>query len=187
MSYVLYYSNYCDKCKDLLRMLGKTNLKDEIHFLNIDKRFRDNKNGMNYIILENGQSVLLPPMISRVPALMLLKEGNKVIFGNEITGMLKPQSDYYDAAATKFNGEPLAFSMNNDNVGGFGVMSDNFSFWDQSADELLAQGEGGTRQMYNYAGINFNTKIDTPSDDYVPDKVGADSLKKYEEERNKIR
>ena len=42
------------------------------------------------------------------------------------------------------------------------------------------------RQMYNYATINHNDKIETPPDDYVPDKVNEDSLKNYENDRNNI-
>ena len=91
MSSVLYYSNYCDKCKNILRIMGKSSEKDDMHFICIDKRFRNNDNGAVYVILENQQKLILPPQIQKVPALMLLKEGNKVIFGNEIVDRIKPK------------------------------------------------------------------------------------------------
>ena len=79
MSYILYYSNYCDKCKHLLNSLGKSEIKNEIHFICIDKRFRNDQNGCMYVLLENQQKIVLPPQITKVPALLLLKEGNKCI------------------------------------------------------------------------------------------------------------
>lgn len=185
MSSVLYYSNYCDKCKNILSMFSKSELKNDTHFICIDKRFRSKENGATYIILENQQKIVLPPQIQKVPAMLLLKEGNKVIFGNEITERVKGRDMNINARATGYNGEPMAFSLGNDNIGGFGVASDNFSFWDQGSDELLAKGNGGMRQLYNYATINDNGSIETPPDTWSPDKVDENSFKHMEEERNK--
>jgi len=184
MSSVLYYSNYCDKCKNILRIMGKSSEKNDMHFICIDKRFRNNDNGAFYVILENQQKLILPPQIQKVPALMLLKEGNKVIFGNEIVDRIKPKEEYSQAKATRFNGEPSAFALGNDNIGGYGVASDSFSYWDQGSDELLAQGDGGTRQMYNYAGVDHNSSMETPPDTWVPDKVGENAYEQMETQRN---
>jgi len=184
MSSVLYYSNYCEKCKNILRTIGNSDLKSEIHFICIDKRFRNEKTGAMYVILENQQQIVMPPQIQKVPALLLLREGNKVLFGNEIIDKIKPRNEIKNAQATGYNGEPMAFALGNDNSNGFGVASDNFSFWDQGSDELLAKGNGGARQMYNYASVNSNSTIDTPPDTWQPDKVEEGSLKKMEEERN---
>ncbi len=184
MSCILYYSNYCDKCKNILRLVSKSELKDDIHFICIDKRFRNPQNGGTYVILENQQKIVLPPQVQKVPAMLLLKEGNKVIFGNEITDKIQPREEYSNAKATGFNGEPMAFSLGNDNAGGFGVASDNFSYWDQGSDELMAKGNGGARQMYNYATVDHKSSIETPPDTWTPDKVGENSLKEMEEQRN---
>ena len=184
MSNILYYSNYCDKCKDILRTIGNSEIKKDIHFICIDKRFRDPQTGGIYVTLENQQKIVLPPQIQKVPAMLLLNEGNKVIFGIEIVDKIKPKNDLVDARATGFNGEPTAFSLGNDNIGGFGVASDNFSYWDQGSDELLAKGEGGARQMYNYATVNQASNIDTPADTWQPDKVNENSFKEMEDQRN---
>ena len=77
MSSVLYYSNYCDKSKNILRILGKSEQTKDMHFICIDKRFRNNENGSVYVILENQQKIVLPPQVQKVPAMLLLKEGNK--------------------------------------------------------------------------------------------------------------
>jgi len=183
MSTILYYSNYCDKCKNIIRILSKSDIKNETHFICIDKRFRD-KNGATYIILENQQKILLPPQIQKVPALLLLKQGNKVLFGKDIESMIQPKEDFRNAAATGFNGEPMAFSLGGDQAGCFGVASDSFSYWDQGSDELLAKGDGGLRQMYNYATVDFKGSIETPPDSWKPDKVGETAMKDMESQRN---
>ena len=85
-----------------------------------------------------------------------------------------------DAGTEGFFSQPMV----NDNIGGFGVASDNFSYWDQDSDELLAKGNGGTRQMYNYATVDYKTSIETPPDDWSPDKVSETSYNEMEEQRN---
>ena len=44
-------------------------------FLSIDNRVKQ-ANGATNIVLENGQQLLLPPLITKVPALLLLSKGN---------------------------------------------------------------------------------------------------------------
>ena len=41
------------------------------------------------------------------------------------------------------------------------------------------------RQLYSYATINSNDKINTPPDDYSPDTIGNVTLDKLQNERNK--
>tara|TARA_B100000035_G_scaffold314238_1_gene329965 strand:- start:4527 stop:5075 length:549 start_codon:yes stop_codon:yes gene_type:complete len=181
MSSILYYSNYCNNCKNLLSEISKSNIKKDIHFISIDKRI--NKNNSTYIILENNQELLLPHTVNAVPALLLINDNYKVLFGDSIKTYLKPINEIQNNISTNFNGEPSAFSLGD---GLTGVVSDNFSFLDQSSEDLSAKGNGGLRQMYNYATINHNDKIETPPDDYVPDKVDETSLKNYESNRNNI-
>ena len=87
--------------------------------------------------------------------------------------------------ATNNNGEPSPFSLNNDCIGGYGVASDTFSYWDQSSDDLSAKGNGGMRQLYNYATIDSNMRIEAPKEDYAPDKIGSVSLENLQQQRNK--
>jgi hypothetical protein len=86
--------------------------------------------------------------------------------------------------ATNNNGEPSPFSLNHDCIGGYGVASDTFSFWDQSSDDLSAKGNGGMRQLYNYATIDSDIRIDAPKEDYTPDKIGSVSLENLQQKRN---
>lgn len=183
MSSILYYSNYCEHSRNLLSVLTKSNLLEKTHFLCIDKRIK--KNNKTYIITENNKEILLPNNISSVPTLLLMKENFKTITGNGIIDYFKPYIVESNKKNTNNNEEPSAFTLDtfqsNSNI-----TSDNFSFLDQSSDELSTKGQGGMRQMYNYAAINFIEKIETPQDDYVPDKVSQTAVKEREEQRNNL-
>jgi hypothetical protein len=184
MSCIIYYSNHCDKSKAVLTALSKSRVQDDIHFLCIDKRVRAaNGSGAWHIVTETGEKVLLPPQVNRVPALLLLNKGHMVLYGEQILQHFQPKNVALNNEATGFNGEPNAFSLGRESMGGFGVASDNYSFLDQSADELSAKGNGGMRQLYNYATINTVDKIETPPDNYSPDKVGSVSLEQLQQKR----
>lgn len=182
MSCVLYYSNYCGYCKNILTKLSRSSIKSDIHFLCVDKRVvNDNK---TYITLENGDRVLLHPGVTKVPSLMLLYKNNEILFGEDIhkhfeykirSKEIEKQQDPRTATI-----EPESFSLT-DLMGS--VKSDNFSFIDMSAEELSAKGNGGARLMYNYSGLNDQQKIHTPEEDYKPNKVDENELKKYQEQR----
>lgn len=180
MSSILYYSNYCDNCSKLLQFVSKLESKKDMHFINIDKR-KKGQNGATYVILENGQEILLPPTITKVPALLLLNKGHHVMFGKDINQHLDSQNNHHTNEIVKMNGEPLAFSLNGDS---FGVASDNFSFLDQNPDDLSAKGNGGMRQTHHYADIEYNGSIETPPDTYTPDKIGEVSMEQLQNQRS---
>jgi hypothetical protein len=162
MSSILYYSNYCEHSKKLLQTLSKANITNDLHFICIDKRTKDN-NGKTFIILENGQNIIMPENVNRVPALLLLNQGYQVLYGESILQHFKPRQEMVVKKATQNNLEPMAFSFG---AGGFGdIVSDNYSFLDQDPDSLLANGNGGMRQMHNYVDLNFADNINTPSDE----------------------
>jgi hypothetical protein len=159
MSNILYYSKYCEVCKKYLQLLSKSDAQKDIHFICIDKRVKD-ANNKTYIILDNGQKIILPENVTKVPALLLLNQGYKVIYGEEILHFLKPRQEQEVRRATSNNMEPMAFSLGSG--GGFSsIVSDHYSFLDQGADELKADGNGGMRQMHNYVDLNtaFNGNV----------------------------
>ena len=179
MSSVLYYSKFCNHCKELITRIAKTKTKNEIHFICIDSREK-HTDGTTNIILENGQRILLPPNIKTVPAILLLHHGNRVLEGiKEILHYLKPGEETIMNQATNHNGEPQAFSFCE--MGS--SLSDNYSYLDMSAEDLSAKGNGGLRQMHSYYTINQSDSIATPPDDYEPDKVGAVDLGKLQMQR----
>ncbi len=182
MGKILYYSNYCNNCKNLLSIISRTELVKTIHFVCIDKRTQ--KNGKTYVVLESNQEVVLPDTIKSVPALLLLNDNYRVMYGDEIIQYLNPIEKTSRDVATNNQGEPECFSINGGNFGG--VVSDCYSFLDQDADELSAKGNGGLRQLHNYATLDHVDNISTPPDDYTPDKIGDINIKNLESERNNI-
>ena len=148
MSSILYYSKYCEVSKKYLQLLSKSDMQKDIHFICIDKRVKDSNN-KTYIILENGQKIILPENVTKVPALLLLNQGYQVLYGEQILQHLKPQQQQQVKQATQNNMEPMAFSL-----GGGNIVSDQYSFLDQNSDELGTTGNGGMRQMHNYVDLN---------------------------------
>jgi hypothetical protein len=155
-------------------------IKDDMHFINIDNRVRK-PTGATNIVLENGQEILLPPSVTKVPALLLLNKGHQVLFGSDINKHLEPKQALADNVATNNNGEPMAFSLNG---GAFGVVSDCYSFYDQDAHALSAKGNGGLRQQHHYATLDYNADIDTPPDTWEPDKIKPVTIEQLQKQRN---
>lgn len=159
MSSILYYSKYCEVSKKYLQLLSKTNIQKDVHFICIDKRIKDSNN-KTYIILDNGQKIILPENVSRVPALLLLNQGYNVLYGDQIIQHLKPRQEVEIKQATQNNMEPMAFSL-----GGGNIVSDQYSFLDQAPEDLEAKGNGGMRQMHNY--VDLNTAFSGQISDYI--------------------
>jgi hypothetical protein len=158
MSSILYYSKYCEVSKKYLQLLSKSNVQKDVHFICIDKRIKDSNN-KTYIILENGQKIILPENVTRVPALLLLNQSYNVLYGDQILQHLKPRQEVEVRQATQNNMEPMAFSL-----GGGDIVSDQYSFLDQAPEDLEAKGNGGMRQMHNYVDLNtaFSGQISDP-------------------------
>jgi hypothetical protein len=174
MSSILYYSKYCEVCKKYLQLLSKSNVQNNIHFICIDKRTKD-VNNKTYIILDNGQKIILPENVTKVPALLLINQGYQVLFGEQILQHLKPRQQEEVRVATSNNMEPMAFSFGNFSD----VVSDQYSFLDQAPEDLEAKGNGGMRQMHNYMDLNtaFNGQISQPeSNDHNTTIRGAHKM-----------
>ena len=185
MSSILYYSNFCDHSKKLLQTVSKTQVSKDIHFICIDKRERD-QNGKVNIILENGQKIIMPENVTKVPALLLISDGFKVLYGDNIYSHLKPKHETATRQATNNNMEPMSFSLGGS--GGFGIMSDQYSFLDQDSDALSSKGDGGLRQMHNYVTLAHSDIITTQTDDHkynqdkVPESMTIEKLQQMREQ-----
>jgi len=181
MKDLLYFSNYCENSKKLLAILSKSTISQNIDFICVDQRTR-NANGTYSIILSNGFKVDLPHTITKVPALLLPNHGYQVLFGDQIYQHLQPKEKEAMMKATRNQGEPESFSLG---AGNFGINSDSFCYLDIPSEELLAKGNGGMRQTHHYATLdqteNGGLSIETPPDDYEPDKV---SQQEYERAQN---
>ena len=180
MSSILYYSQYCESSNKILSTLSKFNIADNVHFICIDKRVQ--KNGKIYVILQNGQEMLLPENITKVPALMILNQQYRIIYGNEIINFFQGSMQTQVNQATKNNTVPASVPSNEGFLGGFsfggfggsgsGIVSDNYSFLDQDDTELKTTGNGGLRQMHNYALLDeSNVRFNTPNDESTSNKI----------------
>jgi len=164
----------------VITLVSRSNIKDEIHFICIDNRYKKT-NGSVYIKLQNGEEVLLPPTVAKVPAMLLLNRGYKVLFGDEITKHIDPQISAMKQQAVAINGEPDAFYLGNSM---YGVSSDYYSFLDQSSEDLSAKGSGGLRQQHHYASIAHVDKIETPPETYSADTIGEVTISKIQSQRD---
>ena len=79
---ILYYSNYCTNCAQMLPQISQSQVKNDIHFICIDNRIK--KDEKTYIILPNQKEIILPTTVDKVPALLLLNRGNQVLYGQNI-------------------------------------------------------------------------------------------------------
>jgi hypothetical protein len=178
MSIVIYYSNFCDPSKKLLQKVAKTKLSQEIHFICIDRRQRDSKG--NTILFVQNEQVMLPPNVTKVPALYQI-ETKQVLFGDDIYSHLLPQEVAINQVATNGNFDPDPFS-----VFGMSKLSDTYSFLDTSVEDLGAKGSGGMRQLKRFATLEDQSSIHCPKDDYSPDKVSSKTLEDYKAERDSM-
>lgn len=179
---ILYYSNYCKHSQKLLQSLSKNNLTDKVSFICIDKRVSDEKSNQVYIHLENGSKVIMPPNLYSVPALLLIKQNYRLIIGDEILSYFQPKME---SAIERGGGEPSAFHLGTGS-GGSNIVSEQFTFYNMSPDELGTKGRGGQRQLYNYVPASQDIlNINTPPDSYRPDKVSnAVTIDSLQQQRN---
>ena len=169
---ILYYSNYCKHSQKVLQFLVKGGMSDQLNFICIDKRARDAQNN-TYIILENGKRVIMPPNVHSVPALLQVKHNYKVVLGDDIIQYFQPAVANKIQNATEINGEPAGFQLQPSNQGMY-IVSEAFTPYNMSPEELSAKGKSANRSMYNYVKATDDVlSIPTPPDTYRPDKIAS--------------
>ena len=90
------------------KFINNTQNTNNIHFVCIDKRVKDS-NGKVFIILQNGQKLIMPENVNRVPALLLLNQNYQVLYGESILQHLKPKQESLIKKATLNNLEPISY------------------------------------------------------------------------------
>lgn len=170
---VLYYSNYCPNSQKVLQYVSKNGLIEKLNCICIDKRSRDANTGQISIQMENGRKILMPPNVHSVPALLLVKKNYNAVFGGEIITYLAPSVKSAMPDSLQMNGEPMGISLAISS-GGTNIISEQYTSYSASPEELSAKGNGTSRSMYNYvsAAEGDGFSIPTPPDTYRPDKVG---------------
>lgn len=154
MKYILYYSNFCQHCKQLLIILAKQKIAlEEISYICIDKR-QQMDDGKIYAELDNGRLIPIPKNINSVPSLVMLNHGNSVIVGDNILTHFKKSNKQ------EMIEDPSAFSFTE-----MSGSSDKYSYLDMTNEELSAKGSGGLRMMHDYVSLDHNQRIETPPED----------------------
>ena len=177
MSSVLYYSNYCQHSKETLSKISKyEDVVKNIHFICIDNRIQ--KLNKTYIVLENGNEIIMPETITEVPSLLLLNNDYKLITGNDICQYFEPKERIEIQKATLGNMEPLAFAMSGFGSGGGiggGISSDNYSFVDTTTNEM---------DIGHYSAPNDECSIAAPVEEIndTEPKIDAEEISRYENE-----
>jgi len=181
---ILYYSNFCKHSQKILQFFVKNNLTDKVSFVCIDKRKQDPNTGQIYIILENGTQILLPPNVHSVPSLLLVKQSYSVITGDAIMSKYQDGLQTKNNNATDGNGEPIGVSLNSVSIGT--IVSEQYTSYSASPEELSSKGNSGNRPLYNYVSANENgIMIQTPPDTYRPDKVSQNvTIDTLQQKRN---
>ena len=181
MTDILYYSNYCNNSKELIKELSSTDVAKDIHFLCIDSRVQEN--GKTYIVLGNGKKMILPPNVVRVPTLLSLEENGRLYSGMEIKDHLRSKITKQVKKATMEQMEPTSFSFGG---GSNGIVSDNYSFLDMEASDLTATGSGGMRQLHSYVTVDDMANITAPTESYgtKQDSSKSQSLESIRNQRD---
>ena len=162
MSMILYYSNLCENSKKILHEITRTDIQDSVHFVCVDKR--RNEGGNTTVVLDSGETVLIPKQVVRVPAMFMISDA-RFLFGNEIHDLVgrSCQKSVEDATAGQL--EPFGFSAN------------NYS----NIDEVES-----VAGYYASATHDNMQNIVTPPEDYKSDKVDEESIKSYQEQRSRV-
>ena len=186
---ILYYSNYCSFCQKLIQYLVKNGMQNKLNYICIDNRKLDKRTNELCIYLENGKKLIMPPNIHSVPSVILPKDKYRLLCGeDDILLYFKPLIDKKKERATtdgpvysvssryeSATGEPMGVSMVS-SVNRLNVLSEQFTLYDLSPDDLSAKGSSEKRDLYNYYPATHDIsyhKIPTPPDTYRPDKLAT--------------
>jgi len=181
---ILYYSNHCPHSQKVVQYISRNGLMDKINAISVDKRTVDPMTGQIFIQLENGKKVMLPPNVHSVPALLMVKQNYSSIFGKDIIQYFEPFVKENTEVAQEHNGEPIGMPIQATSSG-VAILSEQYTLYDLSPDDLSSKSQSAKRPMYNYVSATNHQsfKIPTPPDTYRPDKVSV-SLETIEKQRS---
>lgn len=143
---------------------------NKVNCICIDKRVRDYKTNQIFVVMENGTQIMLPANVTSVPALLQVNNKYVVVVGEDI---YKYFSSFVKETQRMLpnGGEPMGYPMTGPNLSG-NIVSEQYTYYNMSPEELSSSGKGGQRQLYNYIPASHEQfQIYTPPDNYKPDKV----------------
>jgi len=183
---ILYYSNHCPHSQKIIHFISRAGLIDKLNAICIDKRTVDPNSGQIYISLENGKKIMLPPNVQSVPALLIVKQNYRALFGKDIMAYFEPLAKENTNQAQQHQGEPVGISLTASSAG-VAIHSEQYTLYDLSPDDLSAKSTSAKRPMYQYVSAQSHQpfQIPTPPDTYRPDKVDSSlTVEALEQKRN---
>jgi hypothetical protein len=142
---LIFYSNYCQNCKQIIEEIKKTPVGLSLKYICIDSESVRSK---------------LPHYISSVPALVV-GETNQIFVGNQILGWIEMSSGAVSSSpppappVRKEDLGPNAWHNNEMNA-----FSDMYSFIDV---DTSAQGDGGMSMVHNFEILSPESNASRPS------------------------
>lgn len=183
---ILYYSNHCPNSQKVVHFISRAGLIDKLNAICIDKRTVDRHTGQVFIQLDNGKKIMLPPNVHSVPALLVVKDNYRALFGKDVLDYFGPAVKEKTQQAQQNNGEPIGMPLTASSAG-VSILSEQYTLYDLSPDDLSAKSQSAKRPMYNYVSAQNHQsfQIPTPPDTYRPDKVDPSlTLEALEQKRN---
>jgi hypothetical protein len=183
---ILYYSNHCPHSQKIIHFISRAGLIDKLNAICIDKRTVDPHSGQIFISLENGKKIMLPPNIQTVPALLIVKQNYRALFGKDILAYFEPLIKEKTQQAQQQQGEPIGMPLAASNAG-VSIHSEQYTLYDLSPEDLSAKSTSAKRPMYQYVSAQSHQpfQIPTPPDTYRPDKVDSSlTVESLEQKRN---
>ena len=183
---ILYYSNHCPHSQKIIHFISRAGLIDKLNAICIDKRTVDPHSGQIFISLENGKKIMLPPNIQTVPALLIVKQNYRALFGKDILAYFEPLVKENTQQAQQQQGEPIGMPLAASNAG-VSIHSEQYTLYDLSPEDLSAKSTSVKRPMYQYVSAQSHQpfQIPTPPDTYRPDKVDSSlTVESLEQKRN---
>ena len=179
---ILYYSNFCRHSKEILQYLAKNNLTHKVNFICLDNRNYNPTTNQTTILLDDGKKTTLPPNIDRVPALFLVSDKYRAIFGSQILSHFGGDKTNPQIINDEPVGVSLDFTSSRSNI-----VSEQYTSYGLVPEELSSKGISSNRPvMPHYVSVNSDLTIRSPPDTYKSDKISEKdfSMEDIQQRRN---
>ena len=194
---ILYYSNMCKHSQKVVQFVVSNQLTDQLSCICVDKRKRDANNNQTMVILENGKTVMLPPNLQSIPAVLCVKRNYTLVLGTD------PIIEYLqEKFSTKYTNmqfenphnptnnqraqqrDPMGMTLDGLTMNS-NIRSEPYTSYSMTTDDLSAKSTSQNRPLHHYTSVHDEFSIPTPEDTYRPDKVSSNvTIDVLQQQRN---
>ena len=116
----------------------------------------------------------------------MINDKYRLVLGEDIIKHYEPVIQNKNNEATGFNGEPTGYFFYGGSPGS-NIMSEKFTPYNLSPEDLSAKGSGSNRSLYNYVKSTHDVNyINAPQETYNKNKMSEEiNIGTLEEKRNK--